>query len=594
MKQRFPILTLGILALIFFANQSFAALYQWSATNGEPNRRIYLWIPEDCQRIRGIVLAMKNMIENGLTDDPVVREACRHQRVGIMWVSEDRTARGFARSAFNADWGWQSGLNSTDEKEYMRLYDVLRKSSSTPEEKRAAQAKRDAWDKQLAAEAGPIFDSIMKLMADVSGYEEIARAPVLFISHSMGGLLCYHAPYRIPERCWGTIPFKTGVRGAPSDIPDANMHGVPLMYVNQIAIEGPDGHSDPNNSCIGLRKDTNNLACQLFDWGSHHLETTHELATIVALFIEKAGKYRLSDEIPATGFPKLKDLKASDGWLATSVLESQQFPMAPEAKYTGPKEKAFWFFDQEMAKAVTGFELENRKKKPQFVTATSNGKPLVPLSGPFESINVPVDTGVDDGWTFKLKASLLDTVPATDPTKHMSAGHATTGKAVVNLTGGDNWVKLDDETFRYRQYNRGGISHGYVVASHPGDSEYARACTPLNIWMPGASSKGVMQTITFPEITDVPVGTKEIVLKGTSDVPGQTVEYYVVSGPAELTSADPKYTGNILRLTRIPPGAKFPVKVMVVAYQKGRLKEPLVQGAQEVVREFFITKGTRP
>ena len=567
-----------------------AALYQWSAMNGEPNRRIYLWIPEDCKRVRGIVLVQKNLIETGITDDSVVREACRHQRVGILWVSEDRTARGFARSAFNADWGWPSGLSVEDEKEYSRLSGAVKKPDMLSDERKAAQAKIDSWDKRLVDAAGPILDGILKLMADESGYEEIARAPLLFMSHSMGGLLCWHAPYRIPERCWGSIPFKTGVRGAPKDIPDANMHGVPVMYVNQIAPEGPDGNSNPNNSCIGNRKDTENLVCQLFDWGGHHVDTTHELAAMVALFIEKAGKCRLSDEIPSTGLPKLKELKASDGWLATSVLEPQQYPMAPVQNYTGPKERAFWFFDEEMAKAITSFEIENKKRKQQYVTATSDGKPLEPLSGPFESIRVPIDTAVDDGWTFKLKASLLDTVPSTDPAKRVPTGHASSGKAAVNVTGGHNWSKLDDETFRWRQYNRGMHGHGWVVASHPGDSQYSRACNPMMIWLPSESTKGAPQTLTFPEIKDVPVGTKKIELTATSDVPGQVVEYYVVSGPAEITGTDSKYTGGTLRFTPIPPSAKYPVKVTVVAYQKGRLKEPLVQTAPEVVREFYIIK----
>ena len=567
-----------------------AAIYQWSAMNGEPNRRIYLWIPEDCKRVRGIVLVKKNLIETGITDDAVVREACRHQRVGIIWVSEDRTATGFERSPFNSDWGWPSGLSAEEEKEYSQLSDALRNPVMSPEEKRTAQAKIDAWDKQLVVAAGPILDGILKLMADESGYEEIARAPLLFISHSMGGLLCWHAPYRIPERCWGSIPFKTGVRGAPKDIIDANMHGVPILYINQIAPEGPDGNSNPNNSCIRNRKNIENLVCQLFDWGGHHLDTTHELATVVALFIEKAGKYRLSDEIPATGYPKLKELKASDGWLATSILESQQYPMSPEPNYTGPKESAFWFFDAETAKAITSFEIKNKKKKQQYVTATSDGKALEPLSGRFESIRVPIDTAVDDGWMFNLKALLLDTVPSTDPAKRVPTGHASSGKATVNVTGGHNWAKLDDETFRYRQYNRGMHGHGWVVASHPGDAEYARACNPMMIWLPVESKKGAPQSLTFPEIKDVTAGTKEIELKATSDVPGQIVEYYVVSGPAEITGKNPKYTGSTLRFTPIPPSAKYPVKVTVVAYQKGRLKEPLVQTATEVVREFHITK----
>jgi hypothetical protein len=590
-RPTFSVLYLVAVLLAALAPVSRAAIYQWSAVNGEPNRRIYLWIPEDCKRVRGLVLVMKNMIETGISDDPVFRDACRRQRVGILWVSEDRTATGFQRSAFNSDWGWPSGLSVEDEREYYRLLEITKKRTGvSPEEKLAAQAKVDAWNKQLAAAAGPVLDGILKRMADESGYAEIKRAPLFFLSHSMGGLLCWHAPYRIPDRCWGSIPLKTGVRGAPKDIPTANMHGVPILYINQIDPEGPDGQSNPGNSCIGNRRDTENLVCQLFDWASHHLETTPELATVAAMFLEKAGKYRLCDEIPPTGYPKLKELKASDGWLATSILEPRQYPMAPEPQYTGPREKAFWFFDEEMAKVVTNFRIADRKKKPQYVTATSDGKPLEPLSGPFESIQVPIDTAVDDGWTFKLRASLLDTVVSADPAKRVATGHASRGKAVVHMTGGHNWAKLDDETFRWRQYNRGPHGHGWVVASHPGDADYARACNPLFMWMPSEGRQGTPQTITFPEIQDVPAGTKKITLRATSNVPGQVVEYYVVSGPAEITGADPTYTGSTLRLTPIPPNAKFPVKVIVVAYQKGRLKEPLVQTAPEVVREFFITK----
>ncbi|MFM2199142.1 MAG: hypothetical protein RLZZ505_2574 [Verrucomicrobiota bacterium] len=223
-------------------------------------------------------------------------------------------------------------------------------------------------------------------------------------------------------------------------------------------------------------------------------------------------------------------------------------------------------------------------------TATSNGIPLEPLSGPFESIQVPIETAVDDGWSFKLKASPLDTVPSTDPAKRLPTGHSSSGKAAVHVTGGHNWVKLDDETFRWRQYNRGMRGHGWVVASHPGDAEYARACNPLFIWLPHEGRKGTPQSLTFPEIEDVRVGTPEIELRATSDVPGQVVEYYVVSGPAEITGTDPKFTGSKLRFTPIPPGASYPVKVIVAAYQKGRMKEPLVQTAPEVVREFHITK----
>ena len=48
--------------------------------------------------------------------------------------------------------------------------------------------------------------------------------------------------------------------------------------------------------------------------------------------------------------------------------------------------------------------------------------------------------------------------------------------------------------------------------------------------------------------------------------------------------------GDILRFTGIPPRAKFPVKVAVVAWQLGREGEPKLKTAEPVTREFFLTK----
>lgn len=289
----------------------------------------------------------------------------------------------------------------------------------------------------------------------------------------------------------------------------------------------------------------------------------------------------------ATGYPKLKDLKPEQGWLATSPMEPGQFPMAPAARYTGPKDKALWYFDQEMAKAAIGHNIAESRKKQQYVTVVSNGQTLKPFTFAFDAILIPQETAVDDGLTFKLTGAFLDAVPSKDPAKAVPASHAPTAKAVVKFTGGNGLVQLDESTFRYRAFND--ARHEWLVASAPGDAEYARTNYPAYIWGPD-NRKGTPQTITFPEISDVRAGTREIELKAASDVPGQVVEYYVVSGPAELVSKDPKYTGSTLRFTPIPPNAKYPVKVIVAAYQPGRSKEPLVKTAPEVVREFHIMK----
>ena len=55
-------------------------------------------------------------------------------------------------------------------------------------------------------------------------------------------------------------------------------------------------------------------------------------------------------------------------------------------------------------------------------------------------------------------------------------------------------------------------------------------------------------------------------------------------GPAEL-DAD----GETLRLTRIPPRAKLPVKVTVVAWQWGRSSPPYRQTAEPVEQSFLVT-----
>ena len=74
-------------------------------------------------------------------------------------------------------------------------------------------------------------------------------------------------------------------------------------------------------------------------------------------------------------------------------------------------------------------------------------------------------------------------------------------------------------------------------------------------------------------------------LKAVSDS-GLPVSYYVRNGPAEVK-------GDRLVFTPIPPRAKFPVKVTVVAYQWGRSIEPLAQTATPVEQTLMIQSPTK-
>ena len=62
------------------------------------------------------------------------------------------------------------------------------------------------------------------------------------------------------------------------------------------------------------------------------------------------------------------------------------------------------------------------------------------------------------------------------------------------------------------------------------------------------------------------------------------VSYYVREGPAEID-------GDTLRFTALPPRAKFPVKVTVVAWHFGHAAEPSLKAAAAVERIFNLVQS---
>jgi hypothetical protein len=71
-------------------------------------------------------------------------------------------------------------------------------------------------------------------------------------------------------------------------------------------------------------------------------------------------------------------------------------------------------------------------------------------------------------------------------------------------------------------------------------------------------------------------------LSASSDA-GLPVFFCVREGPAVIS-------WRTLHFTSVPPRAKFPVKVTVVAWQWGRPFEPKIQSAVPVERTILITK----
>ena len=198
----------------------------------------------------------------------------------------------------------------------------------------------------------------------------------------------------------------------------------------------------------------------------------------------------------------------------------------------------------------------------------------------------------DDGVTFKLTPTFLDTVPDGRPMRWTGrkAGESmekpTSGPPIEirKITGPVK--KLSDDTWRldfYRESFLGDFrgNDAWLVAIWPGNDEYKRMVQQSVMRIPRRNDKGSDQTITFPVIPDQHAGASPMKLSATA-TSGLPVRFYVREGPAEVSEE------GTLSFTSIPPRATYPVKVTVVAWQWGRSVEPQVKSAEPVVRTFAI------
>ena len=427
-----------------------AVVYQWSAPAGGDNRRMLLWIPENCQRIRGLIWCADNLTESNIVDSPVFRKVCEEERIGIIRSIPDygRHKEGL-RPALSAAWGWGDGLSVEDKKEYDRCEQGLRKPDSevSKEEKAAMRETFRKLRMSLQDRCEGELNAILKRMADVSGYPEVEHAPVLFLGHSMCGLLCWFGPFFIPERVWGSLPVKTGSRGmAPEERPELRMDGVPLLYFDKTPVEGTETGRVPSKGDGGIETGRRNgyLVGRVFDWGGTHFEINDEMIDVMAMFVKKASRFRLSDEIPNGAYPKLKPLTQEIGYLAPLVIADSDIPGAPYQEYKGDKTKACWFFDKEMADKSASHFIEHRLKKRQGITIASNGTVIQPYTADFRASSIPMESALDDGWTFKLTGAHLDFFNAESPQDKHPAGKPKGGKFDVRLLGRTNLARIGE------------------------------------------------------------------------------------------------------------------------------------------------------
>jgi hypothetical protein len=519
-----------------------AADWQFVVDSGVKNGRVFLWIPPDCDRVRGVILGQQVILEKCALEDPQVRAAAAREKLAIAFIVPAAIG-----------------------------YDEF-----GPEGKGAA-----------------VLQGILDRLAQASGYEEIAQAPFLTIGHSGGAIFAWRAAYWKPDRCFGIIGLHAAPIDPPAHSPKATVDGVPVLDITGQY----ESWGDPERSIehhwrwvrgdlLAFRARWNRaLMSELVQPGCSHFSWDEPLARHVALFIERAAQRRIPPGPPPAGqAPVLANVPLESGWLTDCTLMTpSRYPAAPYRDYTGDPSQAFWHLDGDLARATESYGAEHRGKELQMVTFVDDGKPL-----PSAWIEEPAFRPLEDGTTVKVQAAFVDETPPefSFPAKRR-LGHAD-GPIRFRLIGG--WAgggeQVGPDTFRIK-YDRFCFSHRpgtlMIMAWHPGDEKYACFEQPASVNFPAKNTKGKPQQIAFVPPADLTIGAGPVTLQATSDS-GLPVKFCVLAGPAEME-------GNKLTLTAIPSRTKFPVSITVIAYQWGRATEPLAQSAEPVYRAFQVRGG---
>lgn len=528
-----------LLVMLTLTARITAAPWQWSVeikdfvsaeTNHHPDA--FLWIPENCQQVRAVLVGQHNMTEETIFEHPKFRKAMSKLGIAEIWITP-----------------------GIDQK----------------------------WDVTKGTQQ--IFEKMMKDLAEVSGYDELVFAPIIPIGHSAMATYPWNFAAWNPERTLALLSIHgdsprthlTGYGGANLDWGKHTIEGVPsLMVMGEY-----EWWEDRLFTSFDYRREYPNAPLSLLaDAGHGHFDVSDELIDYLSLFLKKAVQYRLPKKSPLDASVPLIPVEARNGWLADRWRKDAPpvSDAAPYDEYNGDKTQAFWYYDKEMAKATEKYYANERGKKEQYIGFEQKGR-LVTFDAQSHVRMSPSFLPEADGVTFHLKAVYTDTLRATYSHEH--------GKRPIRMSRICGPVEVvNDTTFVVRFYRMGldnpkRTGSICLMASVKQDDEYKSSVQQVEIRIPYRNKEGKPQQIIFPSLRDIARSVKQVTLQAESDA-GLPVSYYVKEGPAEIKNGK-------LVMTKIPPRAKFPLKVTVVAWQYGRSEEPKVQTAEAVEQSFYIT-----
>jgi hypothetical protein len=525
--------------LLFFSLNSFAQVWQWSVQvdsviSGETNNHpvAFLWVPENCNQVRGVVAGQHNMIEEGIFEQPDFRKAMTEIGFAIVWVSP----------MLNMNFDFNKG-------------------------------------------AGDDFNYMMKKLADSSGYKELEFAPVVPVGHSAAATYPWNFAAWDPERTLAVISIHgdapqtglTGYGGPNVTWGNRNIDGVPgLMVMGEY--EWWEDRMAPGFSYVNNHPKTPlTFFC---DAGHGHFDYSNALVKYLAFYIKKAATYRLPAVTPLNKPAVLKFIDPVSGWLMDR-WRKDSLPMTIPASYKdykGGRTFSSWCFDKDQCAATEKFYASARGKKQQYIGFRQNGAVIHPVTS-HANYNLRFNPE-KDGITFHVSAFFADTSRLV-----AVAEHAKTQLQINKITGPVK--KINDSSFQIA-FDRVGCNNSkrsgdiWLIAENEGDATYKSMVQQADLHIPIFNTEGKEQQIIFDVIPNQKQGIRAIPLKAKSTA-GLPVHFYVKEGPAEVA-------GSQLHFSKIPPRAIFPLRVTVVAWQYGSHAAPTFKSARPVERTFYINR----
>ena len=505
----------------------------WS--DGQPSKATsYLWIPENCKRVRGLLILCSNVPEHRLVGHEAIRQVCAANDLGIVWSVP-------------------SFMNFRKTLEGKKMQDET-------------------------ATTVAFLQQQLDGLAVTSGYEEIATVPWLPLGES-GHLLMVDALVEThSERCIAGVWLKNN-HFPPKD------RRTPALVIYGTAQEWSQDKSDIRtqwnkigqayDAVLADRKSHPDWPLSyVIDGQSGHFDCSERLTVYVAHYIDTMAKARLS----ADGSPSLNPVNLATGFLADLPLPGHEGTAVVAATTV---DALPWFIDETSAREAQTFAAINWKAEtqlPVFLDEKDNVQ-LHDFNGIVSLKALPFEA---DGTTFTVRGALADVIPD---------GFLNAGEKLAKTPGAPSseWLcgpiePLGDSRFRValdRTWLGGGAT--YVALRQPGTATIRGSVQPAGIDLRGAlrNNTGQPQKITFPQLPDVHSDATPITLAATADS-GLPVSFFVVAGPAIVQDGK-------LFLTVIPPRTRFPVTVTVAAWQWGRRSEPAFKMAEIIQQSFKIT-----